>query len=581
MKRRDQLAVAALVLMLAVVGAAMFATDDAQSPQPTPIFITPPPGLTYREAVVGHPSSINPLTARTQADRDLVALLFRGLMRAGPNGTLVPDLARSWVVSADGLTYTFTLRTDARWEDAQPVTATDVVYTVGLTQDPDYNGLLGATWQGIKATAVSANVVRFTLTTPLGGFLRQALLPILPEHALGDTAVADLADSDFSARPIGDGPYRITELDDSHALLAPVGAEPAAGGSGAVVDATDSSTTAGATASSTTGAATGSAATSPGNIQNVDLLFFNDQASALASFRAGNVDSVGGLAADSTDKAASRAGARVARYPLASLYSVVLNQRAAHPEFANVQVRRGLLAGIDRSTILKTVILGRGTVADAPLPSWAAAYDRAAVSATAYSTSDAAADLVAAGWVRDQSGWTLPNGKSHYAIKLMSPNEATNQVAFRIAGQVAAQWRALGLDVSLQTFGSADYTQHLSSGDFDAAVVDYRLGLDPDVSPLFLSNQVAPAGSNLSGVTDTSLDGLLTAVRTTTNMDARRTAISALEKYLSTNVLMLPICFADYEFVVSGRVQGASANQIADPSGRYWDVLDWRLASDG
>ena len=208
MKRRDQFAVAALVLMLAIVGAAMFATDDAQSPQPTPIFITPPPGLTYREAVVGHPSSINPLTARTQADRDLVALLFRGLMSAGPNGTLVPDLARSWAASADGLTYTFTLRADARWEDGQPVTATDVVYTVGLTQDPDYNGPLGATWQGIKATAMSATVVRFTLTTPLGGFLRQALLPILPEHALGDTAVADLADSDFSARPIGDGPYR-------------------------------------------------------------------------------------------------------------------------------------------------------------------------------------------------------------------------------------------------------------------------------------------------------------------------------------------------------------------------------------
>jgi peptide/nickel transport system substrate-binding protein len=584
MKRRDQFAVAALVLMLAIVGAAMFATDDAQSPQPTPIFITPPPGLTYREAVVGHPSSINPLTARTQADRDLVALLFRGLMSAGPNGTLVPDLARSWAASADGLTYTFTLRADARWEDGQPVTATDVVYTVGLTQDPDYNGPLGATWQGIKATAMSATVVRFTLTTPLGGFLRQALLPILPEHALGDTAVADLADSDFSARPIGDGRYRITELDDSHALLAPVGAVPAAGGSGAVIDATDAGSTAAATASASGGAATHSVAASPGSqgdIETIDLLFFNDQAAAVASFRAGNSDSVGGLAPESTDKAGSRTGARVVRYPLASLYSVVLNQRASHPEFANLQVRRALLAGVDRSTILKAVLLGRGTVADVPLPSWSAAYDRAAVSTTAFNAADAAAGLVAAGWVRDQSGWTIPNGKSHYAIKLITLNEATNSIAYRIAGQVAAQWRAIGIEVTLQAYGSADYAQHLSGGDFDAAVVDYQLGLDPDVSPLFLSSQVAPAGSNLSGVSDTTLDGLLTAVRTTSNPDARRTAVTALERYLSTNVLMLPICFADYQFVISGRVRGVSANEIADPSGRFWDVLDWRLASDG
>ena len=212
---------------------------------------------------------------------------------------------------------------------------------------------------------------------------------------------------------------------------------------------------------------------------------------------------------------------------------------------------------------------------------WSPPYDPAAVSATAYSTSAAEADLVAAGWVRDQSGWTLPNAKSHYAIKLMSPNETANPIAYNIAVEVETEWSGLGINVTLQTFDAADYTQNLSSGTFDAAVVDYQLGLDPDVSPLLLSSQAAPAGSNLSGVTDASLDQLLTAVRTTSDPATRQAAISAVEKYVSTNVLMLPICFADYEFVVSDRVQGVSTDEISDPSGRYWDVLDWRLASDG
>jgi peptide/nickel transport system substrate-binding protein len=395
------------------------------------------------------------------------------------------------------------------------------------------------------------------------------LLPILPEHALSDTAVADLADSGFSARPMGDGPYQIDEIDDSHALLTRVAADPAASETAASADASGSTATAGATTAG------------PGIVENLDLVFFGDQASAMASFRDGKVDALGGVTPDSTDEAASRSGASVVAYPSARLYAVVLNQRAAHPEFANLKARQGLLAAIDRSTILKTVLLGRGTVADVPLPSWSAAYDRAAVSATDYSTSDAADDLGAAGWTRDQSGWTLPNAKSHYSIKLLSPNEATDPVAYRIAGQVAAEWQGLGLDVTVQTFGAADYTQHLVGGDFDAAVVDYQLGLDPDVSALFLSTQAAPNGSNLSGVSDTSLDKLLTAVRTTSDPDARQAAISAVEKYVSTNVLMLPICFADYEFVVSNRVQGVSTNEIADPSGRFWDVLDWRLASDG
>ena len=54
------------------------------------------------KASSGRPVSISPLTARTQADRDLVALIFSGLVRNGPGGTLVPDLARSWSVDPTG-----------------------------------------------------------------------------------------------------------------------------------------------------------------------------------------------------------------------------------------------------------------------------------------------------------------------------------------------------------------------------------------------------------------------------------------------------------------------------------------------
>jgi peptide/nickel transport system substrate-binding protein len=589
MNRRDRLAVASLVFLLAIVGAAMVVPSGA--PEPTapasPGSATAAPSATYREGVVGHPSSIDPLTARTQVDRDLVALLFRGLLRPGPDGGLLPDLAESYTVSADGKTYTFTMRSDARWEDGQPVTPADVIFTVALAQDPDYDGPLGATWQGIKATAVGTSAVRFTLTTPMGGFLRQALLPILPEHLLGDTAVTDLADSDFSARPMGDGPFRITELDDAHVLLtrvaadypAPVIASPSgapAAKSGA--PATKSGTPASAAPSDSI---SGTPALPPGNVKSVDMVFYDDQASAVADFMAGKLDALAGPTPDSAGKAASRSGAQIERYRQASLYTVVLNRRASHPEFATLSVRSALLEAIDRQAVLKTVLLGRGTIADAPLPSWSPAFDAAAVTRTPYDPARAAADLTAAGWVRDPSGWTIPNATSRYSIRLLTPDQETNPVAFRMATQVSTAWTGLGLSVSLQAVGAADYNSRLTSGDFDSAVVDYQLGLDPDVSPLLLSTQAAPAGSNLSGIADRTLDGLLLGVRTTSEPVARQAAVSALEKYVSANVLMLPLCFADYEFVVSGRVKGAAANQIADPSTRYWDVLDWRLASDG
>ena len=80
----------------------------------------------YVEGALGAPVSVTPLTARTQVDRDLVALVFSGLVRNGPDGTIVPDLAERWSVDATGKTWTVDLRDDARWHDGEPVTADDV-----------------------------------------------------------------------------------------------------------------------------------------------------------------------------------------------------------------------------------------------------------------------------------------------------------------------------------------------------------------------------------------------------------------------------------------------------------------------
>src|SRR5688572_3397881 len=133
MNRRDSALV--LVLLVALAATAALVGVPALQPAvsvatPTPVPIANATHRPYREGVLGQPVSASPLTARTQADRDLVALLFAGLVRNGPNGSLVPDLAAQWSVAEDNRTWTFELRDDARWHDGQPVTAEDVVFTI-------------------------------------------------------------------------------------------------------------------------------------------------------------------------------------------------------------------------------------------------------------------------------------------------------------------------------------------------------------------------------------------------------------------------------------------------------------------
>ena len=70
----------------------------------------PMDGGSITEGIVGTPRFINPVLAFSDADQDLVSLIYSGLMRKSINGTLIPDLAEKYEGSKDGLIYTFTLK---------------------------------------------------------------------------------------------------------------------------------------------------------------------------------------------------------------------------------------------------------------------------------------------------------------------------------------------------------------------------------------------------------------------------------------------------------------------------------------
>src|ERR1700730_10751305 len=209
MNRKDRAVVARLLRLPAIITAAIGAPafgpggTGSGSPNPGTGSASPSPAVAYREGIISRPGSINPLTARTQADRDIVALVFSGLVRLGPAGALVPDLASDWTIDPQGMSYTFTIRPDATWQDGERVTAADVAFTVHVLQDPSYQGPGATSWREVTVTAIDDRTVRFDLVTPVGGFLQAATQPILPEHLLASVPVATMADDRFSQQPVG------------------------------------------------------------------------------------------------------------------------------------------------------------------------------------------------------------------------------------------------------------------------------------------------------------------------------------------------------------------------------------------
>lgn len=120
----------------------------------------------------------------------------------------VNDLATGYTLSSDGLTWTFTLRDDAKFTDGQPVTAQDVAFTFRTAKTSQSS--LDLTFLE-EATAVDSTTVVFTLNKPTSSFLNTvATVGIVPEHAYGP---------DYGTNPVGSGPYQFVQWNKQEQLI--------------------------------------------------------------------------------------------------------------------------------------------------------------------------------------------------------------------------------------------------------------------------------------------------------------------------------------------------------------------------
>ena len=136
-------------------------------------------GGSLREGVIGEPRFINPLYLSNQdADRDVVEVLFSGLMKYNEKGEIINDLIESLEIKDQGRIVELTLRPDLYWHDKEPFTADDVVFTVNLVQEPQAQSPLRIKWMGIVVEKMSVNQVRFRLPKEYAGFIENLTLKI-------------------------------------------------------------------------------------------------------------------------------------------------------------------------------------------------------------------------------------------------------------------------------------------------------------------------------------------------------------------------------------------------------------------
>jgi peptide/nickel transport system substrate-binding protein len=578
MNRRDRSIVALLVLTLVVLAGVIglprqadLATTGAQ--QESPDVSLPPPAV-LREGVVGVPDSITPVTAHNRAERSLVGLVFSGLVRLGPGNTYQPDLAESWTSDATGKAWTFTIRPGAVWHDGVPVTADDVVYTVGALQSPDAAGAAAGAWADVTAEAIDVRTVRLTTGTPIGSVLALARQPLMPAHLLADIPYGDLATSDYARLPIGSGPFSLTDLDQEHATLVP-----AAGITAAEVEDPTASDALPTLDSLATPWPQPTAGLPRPYLDELDLTFYPDESALAAALAGGEIDVASGLSATALKQVPADAGLDRYDYPTTTLSTVLLNLRPDHKELRDAKVRTALLAALDRDSLVSSVLGGNATRADALIPPTSWAFDKDAAGRVKFDPKAAAKTLQDAGWTKKDGKWVAPGAKAPYQLEVLSVPASSNPRLAGVADFVRRSWEDFGFNVKTTEQKGTDVAASLRSGEFTAAVVDIAERLEPDLYPLLATSQVQSTGSNLSGYQDPALDPLLEAARKPGTDEEQAAAWKALLTALAEKQPILPLAWNE-EIMLARGVEGVTPRLIADTGDRYWDVLAWRLAAD-
>ncbi len=177
----------------------------------------PAKGGVYREGFVltTRLLSINPIYAsQSNVERDIIEVMFDGLMRLDENGNLISNIAKNYN-SEDNKVFDVVLRDDVFWSDGKKLTADDVVFTVKIAQNSDFQSTLRQQWEGVEVEKVSNYQVRFILENSSTVFKENLTLKPIPKHIFSDYGPREFRDSVYNMRPVSSGPYRFSDIKET------------------------------------------------------------------------------------------------------------------------------------------------------------------------------------------------------------------------------------------------------------------------------------------------------------------------------------------------------------------------------
>lgn len=415
-------------------------------------------GVTLRVGIQQQIDSLNPFLGKLLASTDLLRAIYPTLTTYSPDDfSVTPELAESWQVAPDRLTWTFHIRNGVKWTDGQPVTARDAAYTYNrMMKDPaaaTANGNFVSNFDTVTAPDDATLVIR---TKSPQTTMLAIDAPIVPEHVW--SKVADITSFPNDRMPVvGSGPFELVEYNpEQHAILR----------------------------------ANKQFWRGPPKIDRLEFVQFKNSDAAVQALRKGEVDVVQKLTPAQFDALRGQRDIKQVKGQGRRFYEIVLNPGATnsqnapigtgHPALADIRVRQAIDRAIDRKTIVDRVLGGYGQRGGGYLPPIFDDYQWSPSAQQQRGFDPAAANkaLDDAGYARGPDGIRrTPKGEPlNFDFVLHGSESSDAQV-----GEFVKQWLGnIGIKVDLQPVSDNQVDERTTTGDFDMVISGWSVNPDPD-----------------------------------------------------------------------------------------------------
>ncbi len=401
------------------------------------------------------PPHLDPTAGAAGAIDNVVYInIYEGLTEFASDGSVIPALAKSWEISDDGLTYTFTLQSGVKFHDGSDLTASDVVWSLNRARAEDSVNAQKVLFANIAdVSAPDDTTVVVTLSTPTGNFLFNM--------AWGDAVILNEGDDieALKSAPNGTGAFTFTNWVQGDSITM-----------------TRNENYWG----------------DPALLETVTIKYISDPVAAFNAVMGGEVDAFPTFPAPE-NLPQFDADPRFTVIVGSTEGETILSTNNKMPPFDNPLVRKALAHAIDRNAIIDGAMFGYGT----PIGTHFAPHNPAYLDLTAQSNydPDLARQLLAEAGFAD--GFTT-------TLKLPPPSYA------RRGGEIiAAQLRAVGIETEVTNLEWGAWLEEVFKGkDFGLTIVSHTEPMDigiyanPDYYFQYDSADFQALMDDLNGATD-------------------------------------------------------------------------------